>query len=307
MPRSRLTSLADLDRQRHIEPYLAAVAAAVNPHTGALLSASERRSRILTIGRMIDDVIEWGWVEAPSRRLVFSRDVPRLPRPLPRYLPPDADRRLTEALHASPQRLRADALLLLRATGMRIGELLDLEIDCVHEVPGSGTWLKVPLGKLDTERMVPIDEETLELVDRIVEHRSPGRPLPHPRSGKLADFLLTHQGRRLSAPTALARPATRRPTTPRQLSPCGRRPRERTTRRPTTPRQLSPCGRRPRERTTRTRHTSFTGPTGRTGPRRLDAFEGRRWVGYGARSPGSAPGPSGAPGVSVCPRPPGGW
>ena len=29
----------------------------------------------------------------------------------------------------------------------RIGELLDLELDCVHEVPGAGAWLKVPLGK----------------------------------------------------------------------------------------------------------------------------------------------------------------
>ena len=196
------TSLAELDRQRHLEPYLAAVAAASHPHTGQPVSAAERRSRILTVGRMIDDILEWGWAEAPTRRLVFPRDAPRIPRPLPRYLPPDSDRRLTEALRASPQRLRADALLLLRATGMRIGELLDLEIDCVHEVPGSGSWLKVPLGKLDTERMVPIDEETLELVDRIVEHRSPGRPLPHPRSGKLADFLLTHQGRRLG-PDAL--------------------------------------------------------------------------------------------------------
>jgi hypothetical protein len=118
-----LDSLADLDRQRHIEPYLATTAAAVNPRTGAPLSASERRSRILTVGRMIDDVIEWGWAEAPARRLIFPRDVPRLPRPLPRYLPADADRRLTAALHASPNRLRADALLLLRATGMRIGEL----------------------------------------------------------------------------------------------------------------------------------------------------------------------------------------
>jgi integrase len=196
-----LSSLAGLGRQQHIEPYLAAVAAARNPRTGTVLSASERRSRILTVGRMIDDIIEWGWAQAPTRRLVFSGDIPRLPRALPRYLPPDADRRLSEALHASPQRLRADALLLLRATGMRIGELLDLELDCVHEVPGAGAWLKVPLGKLDTERMVPLDDETLDLVDRIVEHRSPGRPLPHPRSGKLIEFLLTHQGRRVSVDT----------------------------------------------------------------------------------------------------------
>src|SRR5204862_1402595 len=76
-----------------------------------------------------------------------------------------------------------------------------LELDCVHEVPGQGAWLKIPLGKLLTERMVPLDEETLKLVDRIAAHRSPGRPLRHPRTGKLADFLLTHQGRRVSAET----------------------------------------------------------------------------------------------------------
>ncbi|WP_172442148.1 tyrosine-type recombinase/integrase, partial [Mycobacterium heckeshornense] len=218
-----LISLADLDRQRHIEPYLAAVAAATNPRTGAVLSASERRSRVLTVGRLIDDINEWGWAEAPGRKLVFARDVPRLPRALPRYLPPDADRRLSQALHASPNRLRADALLLLRATGMRIGELLDLELDCVHEVPGAGAWLKVPLGKLDTERMVPIDDETLELVDRIVAHRSPGKPLPHPRTGKPVQFLLTHQGRRISVDVLrneLARAATEaglKSVTPHQL------------------------------------------------------------------------------------------
>jgi len=218
-----LTSLAGLDRQRHIEPYLAAVAAARNPRYGTILSAAERRSRILTVGRLIDDINEWGWAQAPGRKLIFARDVPRLPRALPRYLPPDADRQLSDALHASPNRLRADALLLLRATGMRIGELVDLELDCVHEVPGAGAWLKVPLGKLDTERMVPIDEETLDLVDRIVAHRSPGRPLPHPRTGKPVEFLLTHQGRRVSVDTLrneLIRAATEaglKSVTPHQL------------------------------------------------------------------------------------------
>jgi integrase len=127
--------------------------------------------------------------------------VPRLPRALPRYLPPDADRRLTRELERSPNRLRADALLLMRATGLRIGELVDLELDCVHEVPGQGAWLKVPLGKLDTERMVPLDDETVAIVDRIVANRSPGCPLHHPRSGRLVEFLLTHQGRRISVYT----------------------------------------------------------------------------------------------------------
>lgn len=120
-------------------------------------------------------------------------------RPLPRYLPAEADSRLVRALEASPSRLRAGALLLLRATGLRIGELVDLELDCVHEVPGQGAWLKVPLGKLATERMIPLDSQTVDLIDQIVGLRSPGLPLRHPRTGRPADFLLTHQGRRISA------------------------------------------------------------------------------------------------------------
>jgi len=194
-----LESPALLDRRRHIEPYLNEVAGALNRRTGAPIAASTAKTRIQSLGRFFDAMSEWGWPEAPSRRLIFPRDAPRLPYALPRYLPPDHDRALVRALEASPNRLQADALLLLRATGMRIGELIDLELDCVHEVPGQGAWLKVPLGKLLTERMVPIDDETLELVDRIVAHRSPGRPLLHPRTGQFVEFLLTHYGRRMSA------------------------------------------------------------------------------------------------------------
>jgi integrase len=193
-----LASLAQLDRRRHIETYLTATAAAVNSRTGAPLSATERRGRVLAVHCLLNQIAEWGWPQAPSRRLVFTSDLPRLPRPLPRYLTPDLDRRLAAALQDCPDRLAADALLLARATGLRIGELVDLELDCVHEIPGQGAWLKVPLGKLDTERMVPLDEETVVLIDRIAAHRSPIRPLPHPRTGRLTDFLLTHHGRRVS-------------------------------------------------------------------------------------------------------------
>lgn len=193
-----LESLAGLERQRHIEPYLNAVASATAQSTDRVISVGEQRNRIITLGRFLADICEWGWLDAPQRRLVFPRDVPRAPRPLPRYLPPDQDRRLQEALGASPKRLFADALLLARACGLRVGELVDLELDCVHELPRAGAWLKVPPSKLDQERMVPLDEETLQLVDRIVEQRCPCEPLPHPETGRLADFLLTHHGKRVS-------------------------------------------------------------------------------------------------------------
>jgi len=193
-----LETLAGLDRQRHVEPYLASLPGTANSKKDAVITVAEQQRRLLAAAGMLTDITAWGWEQAPSRRLIFPGDAPRLPRVLPRYLPVDADRRLAEELRSSPNRLPASALLLQRACGLRIGELLDLELDCVHEVPGSGAWLKAPLGKLDTERMVPLDEDALALIDTITEIRSPGQPLPHPRYRRAAQFLFTRQGRRLS-------------------------------------------------------------------------------------------------------------
>jgi integrase len=192
-----LTSLATLDRQLHIEPYLNSTASAINQKNGEVITRADQARRILVVSNFLTDITEWGWDEAPSRKLIFRSDIPRLPAPLPLYLPIDADRRLGDALERSEFRLAADALLLQRACGLRIGELLDLELDCVHELGDSGAWLKVPLGKLLTERMVPLDDETVALIDRIVGTRSGGRALRHPRTGRPAEFLFTHHGRRL--------------------------------------------------------------------------------------------------------------
>jgi integrase len=218
-----LDSLAGLDRQHHIETFLAATATARASRGGQPISAGEQRNRVITLGRFLADIAEWQWPDAPARRLVFPRDIPKLPRALPRYLPADADRLITEALHASPNRLLADALLLARGTGLRLGELRDLELDCVHEIPGTGAWLKVPLGKLDSERMVPLDDDTVTLIDRIAQARAPGQPLPHPKTRRPTEFLLTHFGKRVSADALraeLARAASTAglpPATPHQL------------------------------------------------------------------------------------------
>ena len=87
-------------------------------------------------------------------------------------------------------------LLLLRATGMRIGELLDLELDCLLDFAGHGTWLRVPVGKLNSERMVPLDPDTVQVIDAWIAQRGRQRALPHPRDGRLTEFLFLEHGRR---------------------------------------------------------------------------------------------------------------
>ena len=69
----------------------------------------------------------------------------------------------------------SNALLLLRHTGMRIGECIDLSVDCLRAV-GPDQWaIHVPLGKLKTERLVPVDSLVRQLVDRLRSMRSPER------------------------------------------------------------------------------------------------------------------------------------
>ncbi|MGH9260072.1 MAG: tyrosine-type recombinase/integrase, partial [Acidimicrobiales bacterium] len=196
---SDLDSIAALDRCKHIEPYLASLVDAVSSKDGEPITVADRSRRVLALTCFLTDITEWGWPDAPARKLLFRDDNPKLPQVLPRYLPVDVDRRLTQVLTEQPgNELAAAALRLQRSCGLRIGELLDLELDCVHEVPEAGSWLKVPLGKLETERMVPIDEDILALIDHITELRDHGRPLPHPRYRRPAQFLFTHHGRRLA-------------------------------------------------------------------------------------------------------------
>ena len=190
----RLSSLALLDRRRHIEPYLNEVARALNHRTGLPIAASTAKGRIATVGRFFEAMAEWGWDEAPPRRLVFARDAPRLPHPLPRYLPPGEERSLLQALSDSPNRLYADALLLLRETGLRIGELCDLELDCVHEIPGQGAWMKVPLGKL-AHRADGADRRGDRGADRSDRHRALAWSSPSPSAQWKARRIPPHPSR----------------------------------------------------------------------------------------------------------------
>jgi site-specific recombinase XerD len=154
---------------------------------------------VIDLRCFLDDLALWGWAERPTGRLLFPTDIPRLDKPLPRALPPDADRDLMSAIAELADPFARTALTILRGTGIRLGELLDLELDCVWDSASHGSWLKIPIGKLGTERTVPLDADTLAALDEWMQLRGPQRALPHPRLQRPADFLFVERGRRLSA------------------------------------------------------------------------------------------------------------
>jgi integrase len=55
----------------------------------------------------------------------------------------------------------------MRRAGLRVGELRRLERDCVRDDHNGRHFLKVPLGKLNTERLVPLDAASLEIVTKL--------------------------------------------------------------------------------------------------------------------------------------------
>jgi len=163
------------------------------------VAQSVSKRTVIDLRCFLDDLALWGWAERPPARLLFPADIPRLDKPLPRALPPDTDRDLMTAIGALADPFARIGLTLLRGTGIRLGELPGLELDCVWDTGSHGSWLKVPLGKLGTERTVPLDETTLAALDEWIARRGPQRALPHPRLSRPADFLFTDRGRRLPA------------------------------------------------------------------------------------------------------------
>ena len=101
--------------------------------------------------------------------LILRDDFPPVNHYLPRPLSPEDDRLLQQHLRYKDD-LPSNALLLLRASGMRLGELLNLPVDCLRHLGNLGSkeqWaLHVPLGKLHTDRLVPVDDELRRIYAR---------------------------------------------------------------------------------------------------------------------------------------------
>lgn len=196
-----VTGVPELTRT-HIEEFLA-----FNTHRpsrgrrgrGKPISSVHHAHIVIDLRGFFDDIAAWGWEQRPRTLLVHRGDIPRKTHPLPRALPPDTDRALMAAVAGLDDTAARAGITVLRGTGLRLGELLDLELDCLWDLPGHGTWLKVPLGKLNTERVVPLDETTLTSLDDWISIRGKTRAIPHPRDDRPTDFLFTIRGARIGA------------------------------------------------------------------------------------------------------------
>jgi site-specific recombinase XerD len=138
------------------------------------LHPATRGQRIVIVKSYLRWLDAHGVLCSHPDKLIRRADLPKRPEYLPRPLPPQADRELQRRLADSAD-LYQQGLLLMRRTGIRIGELAALERNCIRTDSNDHRFLKVPLGKLDNERLVPIDRSTFELVERLQHNGCPDR------------------------------------------------------------------------------------------------------------------------------------
>jgi len=176
-------SLDQLRRDPHILGWLAFLRSHNPP-----LATITRANRVIYLRCMLEE-LAWTQQLPALAHLLGRDDVPRKEHHLPRPLTPEQDHLIQlELLRRND--LLSNALLVLRHTGMRIGECVDLSVDCLRPL-GPNQWaIHVPLGKLKTERWIPVDSMVCQLIERIRSLRPPTAP----KTGRL--LLFRPRGRR---------------------------------------------------------------------------------------------------------------
>lgn len=171
----KVTALKQLRRDPHILGWMARLRAQTPP-----LATTTCIGRFIAL-RAIGHELAWTHQLPELAHLIRREDIPRTPQSLPRPLTAEQDQILQQELLRRND-LGGNVFLLLRHTGMRIGEGVDLAYDCLRST-GPNQWvIHVPLGKLKTERMVPVDAFVRDLVHRLRFFRSLD---PVPDNGRL--------------------------------------------------------------------------------------------------------------------------
>lgn len=131
-------------------------------------SESTRAKDLINTRMYLRWLHENGAFECNPDHLIRNRDLPKTPEQLPRYLPPDIDSELQRRL-ANSNDIYHLSFFLMRHTGIRVSELRALKFDCIWKNTGNQDFLKVEIGKLNAERLIPLDKKYVAVIHKIQE------------------------------------------------------------------------------------------------------------------------------------------
>ena len=156
--------------RRHIEHYKLWLATRENQR-GEPLKKSTIHLRLSMLRVIFERLIEWDHPDTPPRNPILWTDLPKIDEPLPKFLDDDqAAKFMAAATRLDPQR-RLIVEMLAR-TGLRVTEFCELTDDAIVKMNDTH-WLRVPVGKLHTDRYVPLHPSLIELHRHWLERNGP--------------------------------------------------------------------------------------------------------------------------------------
>lgn len=183
---------------------------------GEPLSQYHRLRTLSCVRSFCERIDALEYEERPNRQLWIRGDTPRVDEKLPRAIPEaDWQRLLTAAggltaeqavEHRLPEpfeRTRAIFAVLFES-GLRAGELCRLDTGCLiaTDDPQTGEkthWLRVPVGKLHNDRLIPVRPALVEAIDAWMKVRGQQPTAFDKRENKPRDMLFTYKGHPLSS------------------------------------------------------------------------------------------------------------
>lgn len=198
-----VTSVAQIGRT-HVEGFKAWLVARPGYRGRRQPVKSTIGMRMSNLRSFFERIIEWGYPDAPKRNPVFAGDLPIKDRPLPRFLDDPDAAALLAAARKLPNVFDRVCVEVLARTGLRKGEFLGLTIDAIVQI-GEGRWLRTPIGKLHTDRYIPLHPRVETLLQEWLAHRGEqpesrllfidrGRPIPQTRVDKAVQLAATNAG-----------------------------------------------------------------------------------------------------------------
>ncbi|MBK7804245.1 MAG: site-specific integrase [Chloracidobacterium sp.] len=215
-------SIADL-RRTHVEAYKRAVKdMRCGDYTnvgqefrtvnfGEPLSKSHQLRALSCVRSFCEQIDVLDYPERPSRKLWIRGDTLRIDQELPRTIPDQDWHRLGAVLESltfeqvnaarfPPPFERMQAVLaVLFESGLRAGELCRLDTGCLLAAidPQTGEqthWLRVPVGKLRNDRMIPVRPQMVTAIDNWMKVRGQQPSFLDQRTNKPTDYLFAWRG-----------------------------------------------------------------------------------------------------------------
>jgi integrase len=194
-----IVSYAEVTRD-HCLAWAESLAEAPAEKTGRPLGAVTRIQRISGLSQLFRDAAAWEYEDVPGFAPITSRDAPKLPQRIPRFIPDRELNLVMPVINDITCPFQRAALLVARWSGARRDEIRHLPIDCLDHYPDGTPRLRLPGRKTYKERVVPLHQDAADALQKVIDLRKngPERPFTDPRTGEQIRYLFMDHGKLLS-------------------------------------------------------------------------------------------------------------